>query len=219
MSVSVVSGVEKRLRRGGDSLRANRKGNRKNGKVDGLKGVKTVGKKAGKVQAPPRSLVFFLGNKPFLKPPYHFKSVGLPNVFLLNGITLEDHPEHGRLVSVEKLEGLLRAIGLRILENVQFSGSEFRFLRRQMKLTQVELGRKLGVSEQTVANYEKEVTTPPAASSSLRFHYLLHVLPPGTPTQVVSRALEGADELGVKLPEFRKRKIVNKWQEQDDLAA
>jgi transcriptional regulator with XRE-family HTH domain len=36
------------------------------------------------------------------------------------------------------------------------TSAEFRFLRKQMGLTQKELGERLGVEDQTIANYEKE---------------------------------------------------------------
>ncbi len=175
-----------------------------------------MNKKAHKSRTPRDSLVFYVEGEPRLKEPYHFKSVGLPNVYLLNGVTIENDPSYGRLVSIDNLEGLLGAIGLRILEKIIFSGAEFRFLRRQMKLTQSELGRKLGVTEQTVANYEKEVTTPPSASLGLGLRYLLHVLPPNTPTSVVNRAFEAADKLGISLPEFRRRRIARNWHDETD---
>ncbi|MGO8841602.1 MAG: helix-turn-helix domain-containing protein [Methyloceanibacter sp.] len=40
-------------------------------------------------------------------------------------------------------------------------GVELRFLRKQLGMTQAALARKMRVSDQTIANYEKENTSIP----------------------------------------------------------
>ncbi|HEX7012847.1 MAG TPA: helix-turn-helix domain-containing protein [Steroidobacteraceae bacterium] len=52
------------------------------------------------------------------------------------------------------------------------SGREIRFLRKQMDLTQAELGRSLGVSDQQVARYEKGAAMPRSADGLLWALYL-----------------------------------------------
>ena len=42
-------------------------------------------------------------------------------------------------------------------------GKNIRILRKQAGLTQVELAKALGIKQQVVANYEKEVTNPEVA--------------------------------------------------------
>lgn len=74
-------------------------------------------------------------------------------------MTFEDDPDYGQLVSIQKLSGLHRAIGLRIIEKPEpMSGHELRFLRKQLGLTQAALAHKVQLCDQTIANYEKGVT-------------------------------------------------------------
>ncbi|SEH07921.1 helix-turn-helix domain-containing protein [Candidatus Venteria ishoeyi] len=89
---------------------------------------------------------------------YHYKDCGLPNIYLKNGYIIEVHGEYGKLVSIEQLENLHDTIGLHIVKNSTklMSGIEFRFLRIELDLSQVALGKLIGVSDQTIANYEKE---------------------------------------------------------------
>jgi DNA-binding XRE family transcriptional regulator len=71
----------------------------------------------------------------------------------LNGFRFEDDPDYGRMVHVINLDGLHRAIGLHLIEK-----SDLTFLRKQLNLTQAQLGKQMGVTDQTVANYEKGKT-------------------------------------------------------------
>ena len=98
---------------------------------------------------------------------YHYKDCGLPNVYLKNGFSIEQHEEYGETVAIGNLEGLHKAIGLDIINNSVpvMSGAEFRFLRIELDLSQKALGDLLGTSDQTIANYEKE--TPKAMGDKL----------------------------------------------------
>ena len=89
---------------------------------------------------------------------YHYRDCGLPNVYLKNGYSIEEHEEYGELVSIENLENLHKVIGLNIVKNSVplMSGAEFRFLRIELDLSQKALGDLIGVTDQTVANYEKD---------------------------------------------------------------
>jgi len=93
---------------------------------------------------------------------YHYKDCGLPNVYLKNGYSIEQHEEYGETIAIGNLEGLHKAIGLDIISNSVplMSGTEFRFLRIELDLSQKALGDLLGTTDQTIANYEKE--TPKA---------------------------------------------------------
>jgi putative transcriptional regulator len=54
------------------------------------------------------------------------------------------------MVHVENINGLHRAIGLHIVEQENpMSGPEFQFLRKQVDLSQAELAKDFGVSDQT----------------------------------------------------------------------
>jgi putative transcriptional regulator len=55
-------------------------------------------------------------------------------------------PDYGPMIHIENINGLHRAIGLHIVEKLEpMSGREFRFLRKQMGLTQSELSAHLGI--------------------------------------------------------------------------
>ncbi len=161
---------------------------------------------------------FYIKDRPLLDKPFPLKGVGLPNVYLLNGVTVENDPDYGDLVSIENIEELYRAIGLHIIESgPQMTGAEFRFLRKQMNLTQVELGALLSVSSQTIANYEKaHVEGLGAADLAIRMMYLLHILPPESRAVLMKQIFEfeaAKRKRARRLPEMPRRQIVGKWKE------
>ena len=157
---------------------------------------------------------FCIAGRDLLAEPYHYRASGLDYVFLLNGVTMRQTP-YGPMVAVKNPHGLHRAIGLHIVENPKpMAGLEFRFLRKQMGLTQRQLATWMRTSEQTVANYEKGKTEPGPADAFMRMAYFLHIVPEGTPADVL-KAL--ADRLGTgprpRLPDLARRKIVQRWRE------
>jgi transcriptional regulator with XRE-family HTH domain len=165
---------------------------------------------------------FFLAGRPRLPRPYHLKGIGLPNIHLLSGVKLEDDADYGPLVTIENLQGLLHAIGLHIIEKPgPMTGAEFRFLRKQMDLTQAQLAERLRVTDQTIANYEKGKTAAGPADVMMRVLYALHVLPPGSMARAVKALVEATAEkkTSVKLPQLPRRKIAGKWQEHARLVA
>lgn len=108
-----------------------------------------------------------------LRTPYHYTESGLDDVYLLSGYEVHHTPE-GEGVSVKDVDGLHRVIGEHLATHKKvLSGKEIRFLRKLMDLTQSELGKLLGVSDQQVARYEKgESEMPGAADGLLRALYL-----------------------------------------------
>jgi putative transcriptional regulator len=147
-----------------------------------------------------------------LAEPYQYSASGLDNIYLLNGVTVEN-TGYGPMVTIDNMNGLHHAIGLHIIENPEpMTGAEFRFLRKQMELTQAELAEAMRVSDQTVANYEKGKTTELGpADPYMRLAYLLHVIPEETRAEVLKGM---AERLGdVRLPDLPRRKIVQKWRE------
>lgn len=90
---------------------------------------------------------------------YHYKSCGLPNVYLKNGYT-EHTTDYGVGVSIEDIHGLHKAIAIAIIESpTKMTGAEFRFLRKELNLSQKRLGDIMGVEDQTVAGWEKKNPT------------------------------------------------------------
>lgn len=117
---------------------------------------------------------FYRNGETLSDAPLHYVDCGLDNVFLLNGFEKTDE-----YLTVKDMEGLHRAIGLNIaLERKAPSGKELRFLREEMDMTQSELGRRLGVSSQSVARWEKGQTESiGAAVFGVRVLYLMSLLP------------------------------------------
>lgn len=120
---------------------------------------------------------FYLRGKKELAEPYHYKGSGLPNVYLHSGVRVTDDPDYGRLVKIERLPDLFFAIAFKlVLKEGKLTGDEFRFLRKRMEMTQSELARDFGVSDQTVANYEKGNTgNLGPADPAIRMCYLAHL--------------------------------------------
>lgn len=100
--------------------------------------------------------------------PYRYTLCGLPNVFLLNGFDAEFDECGDRFVAVKDVAGLHHAIALHLASNRKaLSPQEVKFLRRTMDLTQSELARKLGQSDQSVARWEKGKTEIPGPADRL----------------------------------------------------
>jgi len=89
------------------------------------------------------------------KSPLHYTACGLDNVYLVSGYALENTP-YGEGLSIKHADQLHKAIGLYLARQKNaLSEKELRFLRKQMNLTQAELGRLIGLSSQQVARWEK----------------------------------------------------------------
>jgi DNA-binding transcriptional regulator YiaG len=106
---------------------------------------------------------------------YRYRECGLPKVWLANGFQRHKTP-YGEGVSIHDVEGLHRAIGLAIAAKREpLTGPEIRFLRKEMDVAQSELGDLLGLSDQTVALWERskgKITKP--AEHLLRLLYREH---------------------------------------------
>jgi putative transcriptional regulator len=90
-----------------------------------------------------------------LKEPLHYPDCGLDDVYLLNGYECENTP-YGKGVTVQDVDGLRAAIARDLVARKKvLNGKEVRFLRKQMDLTQSELGRLVGLDAQSVARWEK----------------------------------------------------------------
>lgn len=86
----------------------------------------------------------------------NYISCGLDNIWLKNGYTIIQ-TNYGEAISIHDIEGLHRAIGLYLVNNVpELSGPELRFLRKELDLSQVDLASFLNVSESTVRAWEND---------------------------------------------------------------
>ena len=85
---------------------------------------------------------------------YHYRVSGLPNVWLANGFQWFN-TAYGKAISFQDIDGLHAAIGRALLGKGELMGREFRFLRVELDLSQAELGKMFGRSDQAVALWEK----------------------------------------------------------------
>ena|SRR5450759_3281864 len=103
---------------------------------------------------------------------YHYLESGLPNVWLQNGFTVHK-TAYGEGVSIDDVEGLHKVIGLDLVEHKsRLTGSEFRFLRKELGLSQAKLARLWGYESQAIALWEKRSRVPVIADRFIRAYYL-----------------------------------------------
>ena len=97
---------------------------------------------------------------------YHYKECGLDNIWLSNGFELVDS-DYGEGVIIHEVEKLNLAIGRDICGRPRLDGKQFKFLRRQLGLSQKRLGKLMGVEEQTISLWERGQSTLPLCSEIL----------------------------------------------------
>jgi putative transcriptional regulator len=108
--------------------------------------------------------------------PLHYTGSGLDDIYLMNGY--EVHPtDYGPAVSVKDLDALRRVIGEYLVRKKKLlKGKELRFLRTEMDLTQSELSRLIGYSDQQVARWEKDQSRIPGpANRMIRLLFRSHL--------------------------------------------
>lgn len=165
---------------------------------------------------------FCMKNADLLAEPYQYVASGLDNIYLLNGVSHDDTP-YGKMVTIKNLNGLHRAIGLHIIEQQeQMTGPEFRFLRKQIGLTQAELANMMRVTDQTVANYEKGNTTDfGPADAFMRMTYFFHIIPDDMRAKIIKAMAEDIarrdDKKGIT--NVSRLKIVDGWREHSHAVA
>ena len=90
-----------------------------------------------------------------LMEKYHYRSSGLDNVWLCNGFNTRTLNGQD-CVSISDIQGLHRALGQLLVEKTaNLTGKEFRFLRKELDLSQKAIGHLFDVTDQTIANWEK----------------------------------------------------------------
>ncbi|MHA1548494.1 MAG: helix-turn-helix domain-containing protein [Alphaproteobacteria bacterium] len=89
------------------------------------------------------------------REPLHYTACGLDDVYLLNGFKVSKS-SRGRVTKIKNIEGLHQAIGDYLIRlKRSLTGKELRFLRTELGLSQANLAKMLGESDQTVARREK----------------------------------------------------------------
>jgi putative transcriptional regulator len=99
---------------------------------------------------------------------YHYQESGLSNIYLVNGYQEISTP-YGVAISIADVDALNKAIAHNLITyKPRLTGTEVRFLRKQMGLSQAKLALLLGNNEQAIALWEKKSTIPKWASNMLR---------------------------------------------------
>ena len=101
---------------------------------------------------------------------YRYKGCGLDNVYLLNGYVISRLKSGEDVVVIEDLEGLHRAIAMNIVESsYPLDAKTFRFLRKELDMSQKQVAQINGVDEQTVSLWERaRIPVPQSAELLLR---------------------------------------------------
>ena len=104
---------------------------------------------------------------------YHYTESGLLNVYLKNGVTVEEI-DGEEYTSIDDMNGLHSAIAQVVVDsNRPLAYEEFKFLRIEMNISQKMLATRFGVDEQTIARYEKGQTKiPRTTDAALRALYM-----------------------------------------------
>lgn len=102
---------------------------------------------------------------------------GVPNVFLIDGVV--EHEDGA--VSYHDLDGLYVALAGAIAARVTpMQAAELRFLRKRLGMTQEEVGRLGGKTDQIAAKWEKGTADVPVAEGNMvRLVWLERFLPRG----------------------------------------
>lgn len=94
------------------------------------------------------------------KDCYHYTQCGLDNVYLKNGFEKKS-TSYGEGVAIDDADGLHKAITKAVIDKTaHLTGSELRFLRVELDLSQKRFGEYLGKSDQSVALWEKNGSIP-----------------------------------------------------------
>ncbi|MCW5748867.1 MAG: transcriptional regulator [Alphaproteobacteria bacterium] len=89
---------------------------------------------------------------------YRYRESGLDNVWLVNGYKIRSTP-YGKAVAVEDVEGLHKSIAESLVGKPgPLTRAEFRFLRKELALSQKALGGIIGADEQAIARWERGVS-------------------------------------------------------------
>lgn len=102
---------------------------------------------------------------------YHYKDSGLSNIFLKNGFEIRK-TSYGDAVSIIDVEGLHFQIAVQLVQTKpHLTGPEFRFIRKELGLSQSKLAHIFGNNEQSIALWEKHGRVPKWADRLIRHVY------------------------------------------------
>jgi putative transcriptional regulator len=144
---------------------------------------------------------------------YHYTECGLDNVWLMNGVAFETDPNYGEVYAIEDVEGLHRQIASDLIHLPRpLNGAEFRFLRRELDLSQKALAILIGSNDQSIAKFEKARDKPVSNGLADRLLRLLYADGIDKPkVRELLQVLTDLDEQHAAL-ELRLRRTDKKWR-------
>jgi len=102
---------------------------------------------------------------------YHYTESGLQNVYLTNGYRTKK-TAHGDAIAIVDADGLHEAIGRRIAAKSYMTGAEFRFLRKELDLSQSRFANWIGMTEDAISLWERRGRVPKMACRFMQTMYL-----------------------------------------------
>ncbi len=125
---------------------------------------------------------------------FHYTDCGLLNVWLANGYTTIK-TAYGKAIAIEDVAGLHRSIGVRLAkEKPHLIGREFRFLRKELGLSQAMLGALMGYTDgQQIAKWEKAARVPKLPDGALRKLFLESINEKNTQFTAILKRLQDID--------------------------
>lgn len=140
---------------------------------------------------------------------YHYTESGLQNIWLENGYVVRQ-TKYGKGVSINDVDGLHRSIGRSLAMKPHLAGCEFRFLRKEMGLSQSAMASLLGTSEQNISLWERRGRIPRTGDRLVRLIYLEHIGNNAKIRELIDR-LNTLDQQKVDRLYFAER--AGKWKE------
>lgn len=118
---------------------------------------------------------------------YHYTESGLDNVWLENGYTERKTP-YGKGVSIDDADGLHKVLVNAIVNKKgRITGKELRFLRIELGLSQDNLGKCLGSTDQSVSLWERTGKVPATSDALVRLMVIERLRGNETVTTVLDR--------------------------------
>lgn len=121
---------------------------------------------------------------------YHYTECGLPNVWLGNGYKFRKTSSGEVAVSIMDADKLHISIGRELAARPRLTGAGFRYLRKELGLSQNRLAEAVGASVESVSLWERTGKIPKSADRIVRAMYLEKIDGNVQITKMIERLIE-----------------------------
>lgn len=150
---------------------------------------------------------------------YHYKECGLDNVYIAGGFKEIDSP-YGKQVRIVDIEGLHKAIAeILVRKKAKLTGTEFRFLRTELGLSQSAVGALCGTKERRVRDWESSDAIDDPADAIIRFVYEQRFINRAAQFEDIVTHIKALQEADKKVHELKLGMINGGWKAEACLAA